>query len=400
MDLSPLAGIRILTMITVVTVHRFYNALRMPLTTKVITLEARRNLFMAIGFHVSVFPDTFLFISGLLLTLTGRHRHHPAVAIFHRYLRLTPSYAVVVVFIAAAMESLASGPLWRSITEYEAGICRRWGWTNLLYINNYVGEMGDALCAAQTWSLAVDMQMSVLWGLLLHYDAGEGRLATPLLSLGLAAAMGAPFVATLVRDLPAIPTTSERVGLHASAYPEAWDAYVPTHMRATPYVVGLIAGHMMLNLKKKQATLGTLATAVTTWSSLAVMGGVLVSSILFADTTQPPVGPLWVAAYVSLSPAVWSAALAALVFALTFGQQSAVSSFLRWHPLVTLSRLSYGVYLVHFSLQQMQAGAERSPVHVSLLTGVSEKWQQALHSRARPTGIRTATFESFQSKRM
>lgn len=50
-----------------------------------------------------------------------------------------------------------------------------------------------------------------------------------------------------------------------------------------------------------------------------------------------------------------------------------VTGILRWQPLVTLSRLTYGVYLVHFAVQLMQAGAERNPVHLSMITVVSPR---------------------------
>lgn len=49
---------------------------------------------------------------------------------------------------------------------------------------------------------------------------------------------------------------------------------------------------------------------------------VLVSNVLFGDLSRPPVGPLTAALYASLSPALWTAGLAVLVVALTFGQPS------------------------------------------------------------------------------
>lgn len=52
--------------------------------------------------------------------------------------RLTPSYVLVLVFYATAMQSLGSGPLWKATTLPEVEACQRWWWTNLLYVNNYV----------------------------------------------------------------------------------------------------------------------------------------------------------------------------------------------------------------------------------------------------------------------
>ena len=46
-------------------------------------------------------------------------------------------------------------------------------------------------------------------------------------------------------------------------------------------------------------------------------------------------------------------------------------SFLSWQPLITLSRLSYNVYLVHFTLQLMRGAALRDPVNTTFITIVS-----------------------------
>ena len=50
---------------------------------------------------------------------------------------------------------------------------------------------------------------------------------------------------------------------------------------------------------------------------------------------------------------------------------AAVRSLLSWQPLVTLSRLSYNVYLVHYILQVMWGAALRDPVNTTFITIVS-----------------------------
>jgi peptidoglycan/LPS O-acetylase OafA/YrhL len=77
----------------------------------------------------------------------------------HRYLRLTPAYAAVVLFTAGLSGHMGDGPMWFGYWENVAS-CRDWWWTNLLYINNIVPFKRNMYreCDAWTWYLATDMQ--------------------------------------------------------------------------------------------------------------------------------------------------------------------------------------------------------------------------------------------------
>ncbi|KAI8420487.1 hypothetical protein MSG28_008973 [Choristoneura fumiferana] len=93
-----------------------------------------------------------------------------------RWLRLTPTYALVLATISTWMRHLGSGPLWQLVVGIEADACRRYWWAHILYINNYLYE--DAYCAPQTWYLAADTQLfcvvcSSAW---LAGARGDGRL--------------------------------------------------------------------------------------------------------------------------------------------------------------------------------------------------------------------------------
>ena len=51
------------------------------------------------------------------------------------YFRLTPTYMFVLLFMHKLVNFLSEGPLWHpEILEYR---CRKYWWTNLLYINNF-----------------------------------------------------------------------------------------------------------------------------------------------------------------------------------------------------------------------------------------------------------------------
>jgi hypothetical protein len=53
--------------------------------------------------------------------------------------RLTPPYAAFILFNATLYRYVAGGPLLAAVTDRMAENCHRYWWTNILYINNYVG---------------------------------------------------------------------------------------------------------------------------------------------------------------------------------------------------------------------------------------------------------------------
>jgi hypothetical protein len=53
--------------------------------------------------------------------------------------RLTPPYAMVILFNATLYRHVATGPLLEEVTNEMAENCQKYWWTNILYINNYVG---------------------------------------------------------------------------------------------------------------------------------------------------------------------------------------------------------------------------------------------------------------------
>lgn len=104
----------------------------------------------------SLITVTFFVISGLLLTINwlavtraladdklGTWSFGKYVSLFvkfnvFRYIRLTVPYGFVVLLSGVYFEN-AGGPLWRHIYQREQLACRKNWWTNLLFINNYVG---------------------------------------------------------------------------------------------------------------------------------------------------------------------------------------------------------------------------------------------------------------------
>jgi peptidoglycan/LPS O-acetylase OafA/YrhL len=66
---------------------------------------------------------------------------------FHRYLRLTPALAAMLLAHAALFNYFGSGPLWQNTDAYLSKACRKYWWSTLLYIQNYANPDGTVSTA-------------------------------------------------------------------------------------------------------------------------------------------------------------------------------------------------------------------------------------------------------------
>lgn len=59
---------------------------------------------------------------------------------FHRYLRLTPIFAVSILFSMSLLRFMANGPLWHRTLDSLSSKCEDYWWTALIYVQNYVNS--------------------------------------------------------------------------------------------------------------------------------------------------------------------------------------------------------------------------------------------------------------------
>lgn len=85
-------------------------------------------------------------------------------AIYNRYIRLTPVYAIVMIFTGAVSTFLNDTSSLYTSENSEVN-CRLYWWRNLLYIQN-MWPMSE-MCMTWSWYLAADFQLSIM-ACLLH----------------------------------------------------------------------------------------------------------------------------------------------------------------------------------------------------------------------------------------
>lgn len=142
--ISCLNGIRVLSIIWIIYGHSHMMFGRVPVYNPEFIVKWVTHYSSMLVISSTVAVDSFFAISGLLvtfLTLRQLERQNGRINIFamqvHRYLRLTPVLAAVILFMTSFYKYLGSGPMWKVAVDARTETCYRNWWAALLYIQNY-----------------------------------------------------------------------------------------------------------------------------------------------------------------------------------------------------------------------------------------------------------------------
>ena len=164
--LRVLHGVRTLSIAYMILGHAYFFAVIHPQQFVGQSARIVRSWWLTViggGFFA---VDVFFFLSGFLCTYPllekvfakGGKMNVPLL-IFHRYFRLIFPIAAVTLFSVSLMKFTAEGPLWNQFAQNGADKCKKYWWTNLLFIQNiYPWRLLDE-CVGWTWYLAIDMQL-------------------------------------------------------------------------------------------------------------------------------------------------------------------------------------------------------------------------------------------------
>ena len=352
-----LNGLRVISMWWVIQGHTYeFSTLTLGNVIYAESTLVKRFTFQAIV-NGSFSVDTFFFLSGLLvayLALRGireQGKFNWVYYFLHRYWRLTPLYAFVMLIFMSLFMYLIAGPFQWLATDPDHGVlyeathgCRNYWWSNLLYINNFYPDYGvDSGCMGWAWYLANDMQfymiISPILIILFKYHKIAGFVTG--LSLIIAGVAIRGFLVSWygIQMLGGVPTT------HAD---DPWGnqgLYVRPWARMSVYIVGFLTGFCLhsircrLKMNKAHSALGwclAIGTALT-----------VVYGMYDYNKNGTVMSPTASGFYVSLSRTAWSLSLAWLVLACATGHGGPVNWFLSWKIWAPLGRLTYAAYIVH-----------------------------------------------------
>uniref|UniRef100_A0AAG5CQ94 Nose resistant-to-fluoxetine protein N-terminal domain-containing protein n=1 Tax=Anopheles atroparvus TaxID=41427 RepID=A0AAG5CQ94_ANOAO len=339
--------------------------------------EQNRLLQNAFLLNSPLLVDTFLLLSGflfarlLLIELDKRKgRINVLLLYLFRYIRLTPAYLAIIALYASWLPRLGDGPLWNERMQLEQHRCQVSWWRNLLYINNYVGT--EEMCMFQSWYLATDTQLFVLAPLILFPMWRYGhRMALLLLGSLTSVSILVPFFVTYYRQLD--PTlmifTDEISDLQSNDF--FVNVYGKTHLRATAYLFGLLAGYLVHWMQLKDIRIGRKMLGVC-WTISTVCGCMAMFSLTAFYNGLGTENYLYNALYAALHRFGWSLSNGWLVLACVTGHGDILKRFLSWRAFVPLSRLTYCAYLMNGLVELYLSASRRTPLYASIASLTAE----------------------------
>jgi peptidoglycan/LPS O-acetylase OafA/YrhL len=317
--------------------------------------------------------DTFLYLSGFLVSYIfyktmqkTKGRFNIGLYYLHRYIRLTPAYAMVLAYIILIYPMLGRGP--SSYTwDYQKQFCVDNWWTNLLYVNNLVNA--EEICMGHTWYLACDMQLFIVAPLILYPLYKWRRVGYVLLAMAIVSSIVTPMVLTNVYNLPPSSITFNLTAMELKEEQDYMNKYyyVP-YSRSGPYVVGMVLGYMLaahgteVRIHKVIQVCGWVVSTVCCLAALFGIHGEITGTSQLSMVARM--------CYNGLARTGWGVGLAWITFACVTGHGGIVNSILSWNWLLPLSRLTYCAYLFHWYVLSAFIGRERVVPHLDHPTEV------------------------------
>ncbi|XP_055843240.1 nose resistant to fluoxetine protein 6-like [Episyrphus balteatus] len=367
MGLNAINGIKALAMIFILGGHALSFIYSGPVYNSGFMAENLLQVQNAVLTNSLLFVDIFLFLSGflfckILLIELERRRGNVNVAILYvgRYIRLTPSYMAVLGFYMTWFSTMGNGPIWQSTIGLEQERCQQSWWLNILYINNYVGT--DNLCMFQSWYLSVDTQLFFFAPIAILFLHKSRRFGFQFLLIVLAVTVAIPFTITYVNKLdPTLMVYADEVQDFASNKFYT-GSYIKTHMRATDYVIGILAGFIVHLMQEKNTKIPKLYTKIL-WVASIVVGTLSMFSITRFYTS--PFTVLESSLYAAFHKVGWGLCIGWLVIAVTTGHAVYLQKFLACRVFAPISRLTYCAYLCNGIVELYHASDIRFPHYLS-----------------------------------
>ena len=353
--LACLNGLRVISMFWVIQGHTYSFSMQTTNNPVYSYTVVKRFTFQAIA-NGTFSVDTFFFLSGLLVAyltlkeLNQKGKMNWWYYLFHRYWRITPLYAFLILECIVVFTYIPAGPFrWlfsppEGFIHHSVQSCHSYWWASLLYINNFYPNYGDTSeCFSWAWYLANDMQFYIFISpsLILLYRCRK--------KVGIFAAVGLIVSCVAVRA-----ALVSWYGLHGFGTPtkhkdDPWGEhgalYVRPWARMSTYVVGILTG-FVLQHKNCRVKLGSV-TVLIGWCIAAGSALAVIYGLYYYNRNGTSMSLLASGFYVALSRTVWSLSLSWLVIACASGYGGPANFVLSWKLWAPLGRLTFAAYLVH-----------------------------------------------------
>jgi peptidoglycan/LPS O-acetylase OafA/YrhL len=322
--------------------------------------------------------DTFLVISGFLTvhvlvrklplkssaataarqSAMGRYLYYFPGLLVTRVVRILPLYIMCLLFYTQIAPQLGSGPFWYQWLALLKP-CHDYGWTNLLFINNFwpADKPITDTCFYHSWYLAVDMQLFLASALLVFFYQSRPVAACR------ATVVFWTLTILVTSFLAAARHWSVNTFDGAAVVRYGTEAYAKPYMRATAYLTGMYVAMILPRERLRQRTPIRTIHHIVLLLTLAVLLVITFGTAFGAYARRAcqyqewpllnqcgstwSVGLTWF--YTSTSRTVWSLGVGILMH-VCLGRPTTgnpVAAILSWRCWTPLSHLTFGAYLIH-----------------------------------------------------
>ncbi|XP_061380661.1 uncharacterized protein LOC116768464 [Danaus plexippus] len=369
-SLLCLDGIRALSMIWIIFSHSFSTQMFIMNPIDSLKWVTSYKAILIVAGTISV--DTFFMLSGLLIVYTAARKLSGAQLLknlhwfyLNRLLRMFPILALCVLLDATLFNHVADGPFWGQVAG-NADRCKSFWWTALLHIQNYLNCYN--LCLGHSWYLSVDVQLHILSPLILFWVLNKER--TVAWSALIFAMLGILIAATaynFMKELPSstfMPTRTHEAMNYVVFY------YTNTLTRAPPFIVGMIFGYLLHTLKGRQIKIHSVVNVFLWLCSLCCLGVILysVNPTLQLDYANQIAD----SCINSFMRPMWALGLGWIIFACVHDYGGPINWFLSLRIWKLPARLSYALYLFHYSLMVVINSTKLQPTYFTVETIVFE----------------------------
>ncbi|KAF2900220.1 hypothetical protein ILUMI_05972 [Ignelater luminosus] len=339
-------------MMWIILAHKYALTLILPIKNYLNSFEfigEPANMFI-MNAYVSV--DTFFLLGGVVLAYTfliaseNGVRFNVIFYYIHRYLRLTPLIAVIVGIYLTILKHFGSGPIWPNTIDFHLiTSCEQNWWRTLLYIQNF-GLIVEEICIGQTWYLGVDFQLFLISPLLLLPLKKWPKVTLIMIGFLSVCSSTAAFLTSFFLELggnPSSQTDLEKSEAYIKYY------YFATWIRCLPWLIGIIVGYGIFKIRRTQKELfiNKIILLVLWVASLAVL---YVCVFEGYDVAIGKADKVANAFHMALTRPAWAIALSWVIFACTTGYGGPINWFLTLPVFQVISKLTYSMYLTHYSV--------------------------------------------------
>jgi peptidoglycan/LPS O-acetylase OafA/YrhL len=372
-SLEMLNSVRVMSIGWVILGHTCLNYLSVPVLsnfTNYLDEITKPNYILAYTAFYAV--DSFFWLSGLLMSYLFIIEVEKSMSVgkfimvyIHRFLRITPVYMFVIFFFWSMQKYIGNGPLWIGVGDFNED-CDSYWYSNLIYMNDFIPDGNVSNCIGVSWYLSNDMQIfwiaPILMILYIKVDKIIGWISIGLLCV----------VNVLCAGLIAYHYGLNPVVFSTDNEDNYQYYYYKPYNRVAPYAIGLACGFIIYSYRKYQdsgevydkigVAIGKLQENKTVRWLTFFFGLVLINTLIFSQyDAYKDSGPdssfhNWSEhqniAFIAFERVTFGLGLSMVFLPMLLGHFRGIAWFLSLYPWSVLARLTFAIYLIHYSIIQ------------------------------------------------